>query len=278
MQVTTESGEAAVRRIHLTPGPGQGSQVVIDAEGLEQLEQVLEQIEQDEACRVLVLEGACQGMDLASLLDEEVDAEAIGERVRRFAGCLRRLRYARQLVITVVDGPVAGGGVGLAAAADICLATVRANFGLPELVLGLLPSLVLPLLHDRMPPQKARLLCCSPAIDAVGARDLGLVDLLVEEPTRLEQALRGVLKHALRLCPESVEGLKDLQSRILGRPCGAALETGAERTASLFSDRERVAVARAFLDGETLPWFARYNPSPPPESGSDGGGGDEGEA
>jgi enoyl-CoA hydratase/carnithine racemase len=262
MEVRSETGGTAVLRVRLVPGEGQGDQVVIDAPGLEQLEQVLERVEQDGACRVLAIEGACQGMDLASLLDAQEDPEGIKQRVQRFAGCLRRLRYARQLVISVVDGPVAGGGVGIATAADICLATSRATFGLPELVLGLLPSLVLPLLHERMPPQKARLLCCSPAIDAEGARDMGLVDLLVEDPRRLEQALRGILKHALRLCPDSVEGLKDLQNRILGRPCGAALEIGAERTAKLFADRERVAVARAFMEGEALPWFDRYQPEP----------------
>ena len=70
MQVTTESGDAAVFRIRLTPGEGQGSQVVIDSEGLQQLEQVLE-LERDREEAV-----ATQAAEVAKIRAEQTrDAE-----------------------------------------------------------------------------------------------------------------------------------------------------------------------------------------------------------
>src|SRR5947208_2370374 len=101
----------------------------------------------DDECRVLVVEGSdsefCRGLDFAAL--SEASSGDVGEATHLFARCLTELRSAGMPTIAAVGGATIGGGVGLAAACDMVLASERATFALPELLFGLLPATVLPL-------------------------------------------------------------------------------------------------------------------------------------
>lgn len=260
MRLDCNRASANVWRVCIEPGDA--DQAVIDRDGVIVLAGLLDDAEASGECRVLVLEGQdgsfCQGMDLSYLVahpDEDVSTEA-----HDYARCLDRLRRLRQVVIAVVDGSANGGGVGLAAAADVVVATARSTFGLPEVVLGLVPAIVLPVLLDRMTAHQARFLALSGSVEASRAADMGLVDHVVVEPERLERKVRAVIKHALRCNPDSVAGLKELTDELAGLSRTAGLERGAERTAELIADSNRLAHIEGFLKGEPLPWFDRYRP------------------
>ncbi len=242
--------------------PGEARQAVIDRDGVILLAGLLDDAERSDACRVLVLEGQegsfCQGMDLSYLVAHpEVD---VSGEIQELALCLDRIRRLPQVVIAAVDGSVTGGGVGLAAAADLVVATARSTFGLPEVVLGLLPAIVMPVLLERMTCQQARLLALSGGVDASRAEAMGLVDHLVEEPRRLERKVRALIKHALRCNPEAVSGLKDLLVRLGPLSRREGLEMGASVTARLVSNPGKMVQISRFLQGEPLEWFARYRP------------------
>ena len=252
--------EGAVWRVGLAPSANET--VLIDPEGVQALAAVLDDCVEDPGCRVLLLEGTatsfCEGLAIETVL--RLSRTDLEHAVRHFANCLRGLRDARPLVVAAVEGIAAGGGVGLAAAADLVIASAGSSFVLPELTLGLLPAVVLPLLLERLPRQKARLLAVSERLDAAQAHALGLVDRLVEDSAALARALRAVVKHALRLRPDAVAELKRLTAELAPLPLGEALERGAARTTALLADPERKASLRAFLDGEPPPWFARWRP------------------
>ncbi len=265
MRVELQGEGTPVRRISLLPsrtGDGKTRDVLLDPAGVSTLLLALKESEEDPRCRILVLEGRhpafCRGMDLSfftSLAGVDLAAE-----VRPFAECLARLCSSARIVLSVVDGEAAGGGVGLAAAADICIATARSTFSLPELVLGLQPGVVLPVLLRRLTLQKTRMLCLTGNIDAGRARDWGLVDRWVEDPEGLEKSLRSVIKHGLRCSPRAVAELKGLPETFRGLDLDQALEKGAETTARLLADGETIDGIRAFLEGESMPWFDRYRP------------------
>lgn len=258
MRLDCDRASEAVWRVSIEPGTAE--QAVIDRDGVIVLAGLLDDAEASTECRVIVLEGQegsfCQGMDLSYLVahpDEDVSHEA-----RAYANCLDRLRRLRQVVISAVDGSANGGGVGLAAAADVVVATARSTFGLPEVVLGLVPAIVFPVLLERMTSQQARLLALSGGVDATQAVGLGLVDYVVAEPERLERKVRAVIKHALRCNPDSVAEVKALLDQLNGLGRTEGLERGAECTAALIADSNRLAHVEGFLKGEPLPWFDRY--------------------
>lgn len=248
-----------VWRVHLEPG--NKAEVVFDGEGLADLARLLDDAENSRRCRVLVIESVpgmfCRGMDLEFLIAHAGEDQT--ERIAAYANCMERLRCCDKAVVCLIDGEAMGGGVGLAAAADVVIATARSVFALPECVLGLIPAMVMPLLCERMPVQKARWMALSSrSVKAEEALAIGLVDELVEGPIQAEQALRSVLKRLLRASPRAVARLKHFSTEIATLSRADALQAGADRTAKDLLELETIAAIRGFMAGESPPWFERY--------------------
>ncbi|MCA9669236.1 MAG: enoyl-CoA hydratase/isomerase family protein [Acidimicrobiales bacterium] len=225
-------------------------------------------------CRVIVLDstpaGFCRGMDLDALAEDP--AEQAEQGVALYADMLARLREARAAVIAVVRGEALAGGLGLLCAADHVIAEHGSSFALPETTLGLVPAMVLPLLMERMPPQKARHLALfGERLYAQRALELGLVDMVCSEGHG-ERALKRVVKALLRCEPGAVSTLKALSGRVAPLGWRAGLSAGAETTRALLEQPSVVANVTAFVKGgEAPPWFARWRPN-------DDGGSAEGDS
>lgn len=265
MKAILAADGTAVWRVRLSPRgdtPAAAESVLIDPDGLRELTTILQRAAACDTCRVVILEstarGFCNGMDLGHIVAHP--GTNMSQEVHAFARCMGLWRSLPKITLTLVDGPAFGGGLGLIAAADIAIATARSRFGLPEAVLGLVPSVVLPLILQRLPPQKARLLALSSSLDAERALTLGLIDQMVADPAELEKALRTAVKQALRTSPRAVVELKQLTDQVVGEPCDSALDLGAGQTAEVLANAENVDAIRAFLEGERLPWFDRYRP------------------
>ena len=111
-----------------------------------ELHEALAGIAIDRDCRVVVLTGAgrgfCAGIDLAGYGDAPRSAEL--DRVgatfaiqTHIAALVPRLRSLPQPVIAAVNGPAAGGGLALALASDIRIASRTARFNVAFVRLGL---------------------------------------------------------------------------------------------------------------------------------------------
>ncbi|MBI4700510.1 MAG: enoyl-CoA hydratase/isomerase family protein [Deltaproteobacteria bacterium] len=261
MQARLREQAGPVWRIEL--GPGGRDEVTITCEGLQELLDLLAEAERAAECRVLVLQagtgGFCRGMDLATLAADPERETSVG--LPRYAACLRALRESSKVVVALVDGAALGGGLGLAASADVLLATSRSSFGLPELMLGLVPAMVLPVLMQRLAPQKARLLALRlGVIDGAEARRIGLVDELCADEGAMERALRAELKNLLRIRPDAVPALKRFAALAATLDPADAVEAGRRLTAERTVQAETVAAVRSFVAGEPLGWLARYWP------------------
>jgi enoyl-CoA hydratase/carnithine racemase len=265
VKVSCEDQSGPVWRVALLPD--EGEDVSITLGGLVELTAIIDGAAEAQHCRALVLDGSpgcfCRGMNLqvATTIAETERQE--GSRL--FAECLCRLRGARQLVIAAIDGDALAGGLGLVAAADVALATERSIFGLPELMLGLLPAMVLPLLMERIGAQPARRLALSAAsVTAQRAFAIGLVDELVADPEQLERKLRSVLKATLRVQPDAVAELKRFSAEIAFMDYRDAVMAGRALTDERLSRPDIREAISDFLSGEPLPWLDRYRPNRKP--------------
>ncbi|MCC6559339.1 MAG: enoyl-CoA hydratase/isomerase family protein [Polyangiaceae bacterium] len=225
---------------------------------LDELAAALDRAAEDRAARVWVLAGGpgvfCRGMDLEPIVTGAGDST---RGARAFAGCLSRLRRAPRPTIAVVEGEALGGGVGLAAACDRVIAAPGATFALPEALFGLLPAMVMPVLLERMPPQKARLLALTGAgRSAAWAREHGLVDDVVPAE-QLDRSVARAARELSRAGGRAVTGLRAWLAELEGLEPDAALARGAAFTADLARDPAVRGAARAFLEDGALPWEAR---------------------
>lgn len=210
-----------VHEVSLDRGDGQNS---IDDALVARLNASLDEAEADPGCRVVLLTSApgvfSTGMNLVAAgttpaSPAEADSAQAAERSGgAFFDLLRRFTRTPRIVVSAVDGRVAGGGVGLVAASDLVFATEGSTFALPEALWGLLPCCVLPFLARRVGFQRAyaMTLTTQPVgaadaaarglVDDVGADPRGLVRRLAFRAGKLDASTIGDLKrYGHELCP-----------------------------------------------------------------------------
>ena len=117
----------------------------------------------------------CSGADLAIMADD-----ATGLEQHEARGMLRQVVLAMRAcpvpVVARVQGLCLAGGTALAMGADVVLASSAAQFGLPEVSLGLWPFMVSALLVRHVAPKHAMdLMLTGERIDAAAAQRIGMV-------------------------------------------------------------------------------------------------------
>lgn len=154
---------------------------------LQRLAGIVDELEADGAIRAVLLTGEgprafCAGADIAewgALPPLEFGRRWLRDGHRVFD----RLAHLRQPLIAVLNGVALGGGLELAATADLRIAEAHARVGLPETRVGVLPgwSGTQRLVRRVGPSAVKRLIFTGEPIDAGEALRLGFVDLV--EPT-----------------------------------------------------------------------------------------------
>lgn len=255
MRVRCDSRDGPVWHVSLSPS--EGDSITLDPPGLAQLADIIEAAEKAD-CRVFVLEGEsdvfCRGMDLEFLTQHA--GEDMTAQLLLYARCVNALRTFPAAVVSVVEGEAMGGGLGLAVAADVVLASKTASFATPEVLIGLVPSMVLPVLGERMSGQKARLMAITGLrLTAEQARERGLVDVVADDAEALRRELKGLLKQLLRASPRALAKVKAVTR---DPEVSDAIRAGAERTAKDMLELETLKAIKGFLAGERPAWFAKY--------------------
>lgn len=164
---------------------------------VEDLHGVLDDVQGDASCRVLVLTGSgrgfCAGLDLIDYAGSPDASPQERMRVQeRISSLVPRLRGLPQPVVAAVNGPAAGGGMALALAADLRLMAQSASFHVAFLKIGLSAcdigvSWLLPRLIGAA--AAFELLLTGRAVPADDALRLGLASRVVPDDELLPTAL-----------------------------------------------------------------------------------------
>lgn len=211
------------------------------------LEEALARVAAMDDVTVLVVAGRgrafCAGNDIKEMGDlEPEEAETLATR---HAALMDRFAALPQVTIAAIDGYALGGGLMLAVAQDLRVASDRARFGLPEVTLGFNPGYGVARLLDVAGGGHARdLLLTGRTIHASEALRMGLVNRVVAPPT-LEATVAALAADVARAPRFGLAATKAIVAAIragtAGREAqgyGAALRTSAEA-------RERI---RAFTE------------------------------
>jgi methylglutaconyl-CoA hydratase len=221
--------------------------------------EALTHAEADPGVRAFVIDSEgknfSSGIDLSlTCLDAVADAD---RTLKMFADTLLRLVRSRVPVIAFVEGKASGGGLGLVAACDIVIASESAEFALPEVILGMVPAVVAPVLLRRVTPGRlAALALSSRTVPAREARELGIVDEIGGR-----EALRRQLLRIGRSSPEAIAETK----RMIDSQEGGLLDRRLADACLLQSARiEREDIRegiRMFAEGFSPSWFRHIGES-----------------
>jgi len=147
----------------------------------------------------------CAGADLQQLQDNfGRDIEAQLELGRSYQGLFQRLQDLNAVTLAEIGGTALGGGLELALACDLRIASAKARLGFPEVGLGLIPGAGgtqrLSWLCGRA--TASRLILTGETITAPEAHRLGLVQWCVEldqvagEAARIAALVAGLPRYA----------------------------------------------------------------------------------
>lgn len=129
--------------------------------------------------RVVVIRGAegtfCSGGDLKSMAANFGQGpQAYRDGFSGLSNLMAQMVETGALVVAAVEGYCLAGGMGLAAACDMILASEGAIFGTPEVDIGLFPAQALvPIMRTVTEKQGLKLLFTGEHIDAAKAHDIG---------------------------------------------------------------------------------------------------------
>lgn len=165
----------------------------------------LEAARADEAVRTVVLTGAgdkafCAGGDLGG---GSMERGALAQHFDRtlLSQLFRTMRGLNKPVIARVNGHALGGGFGLALACDLVVAADHAEFGTPEINVGLWPYIITAVIQRNLLPKIAlEMMMLGKRISATDAERWGIVNKVVPA-AELDQAVDAFVEELAAKSP-----------------------------------------------------------------------------
>jgi methylglutaconyl-CoA hydratase len=170
----------------------------------------------DAQTRIIILKSEgertfCAGASFDELLQIK-DKQAGAEFFSGFARVINACRKSPKIIIARVQGKSVGGGVGLAAAADYCLATEAAAIKLSELAIGIGPFVISPAVIRKigLPAFSQLTIRASDFQTAQWAKEKGLYNDIYPDIATMDAALDELAQKLASYHPEALNGLKQI--------------------------------------------------------------------
>lgn len=217
----------------------------------------------DDTVRVIVLAGAGKhfsaGADLQWMQRaSQASLEWNLEDARRFAGMLSRIETCPKPTIARVQGAALGGGVGLACACDIAIASENASFSVSEAKFGILPAVIGPYVTNAVGKRQAkRLALTTERVGASEALAMGLVQQAVALDA-LDAAVDAAVTQLLAGSPNAQREIKALFGQLeVGTITPEVRELTARTIARVRGTPEAREGFAAFLEKRPATWIPK---------------------
>jgi enoyl-CoA hydratase len=224
----------------------------LNRETIGELTLAFEQARHDDAVRVVVLAGAGEkafvaGADIAELATlSPIEAR---ERSRQGQAMMRKVETLGKPVIARIQGYALGGGMELAMACHIRVASEKAKIGQPEINLGLIPGFGGTQRLLRLAGRSATLELCllGQPIDAQRAFALGVLNRVVAAD-KLDEDVAALADQLAASAPIALAGILD--AVLTGGECAIdqGLDYEAQTFATCFATEDMREGTKAFLE------------------------------
>ena len=181
---------------------------------LAQLAQTITEVGNKEEVKVIVLQSGgdrtfCAGASFKELI--AINDAATGKVFfSGFANVINAMRKCPKFIIGRIQGKTVGGGVGIAAATDYCMATKFAAVKLSELNVGIGPFVVSPAIERKMGVSAMSQIAidANTFYEASWAKDKGLYVSTYDSIEAMDEAVLAFAKHLCTYNPEAMLEMK----------------------------------------------------------------------
>ncbi len=223
-----------------------------------ELGQALADLEANDAVRCIVIYGNARAFSAGADIAEMQAATPVDMLRQNWIAQWERLRQLTKPTIAAVSGYCLGGGCELAMACDIIIASESAQFGQPEINLGVIPGAGG---TQRLPralgkSRAMELILTGKFIGAQEALARGLVSRVVPVEVYLEEA-KSLAREIAAKAPVAVQFAKECVNKVFELPLGEGLEYERRHFYFLFSTEDQREGMRAFLAKRPAEWKGR---------------------
>lgn len=220
----------------------------LSRETIDQLDAVLDSVRQDSSIRALILTGEknfAAGADIGDMTHlTPLEAQAF-----LFADTFRKLELLPIPTIAAICGYALGGGLEMALACDVRIASEDAQMGLPEISLGIMPgaggTVRLPKLVGI--GKAKELIFSGRKITAAEAYQCGLVQQVVA-PADLMTIVNELAKKLARQSATALMSAKTMLNYSAEMPPDAAFKMEAGYWSGLFGTPDQIEGMQAFIE------------------------------
>jgi enoyl-CoA hydratase len=225
--------------------------------------EILDEFREDGSVRVVILTGAghkafVSGADISQFEKNRSDASAQQE-YERLAG-VGRAKYAAfpKPIIARIRGFCLGGGLAIAMQADLRIAAVDSEFGIPaaKLSIAYAPDSVKRLIDLVGPAQARMILYTAKRIDAVEAERIGLINRMVEDEELNDEVL-DIARTIADNAPLSVAASKLTINEMLKDESQRDMASIARMMQTCFDSADYKEGRTAFMEKRAPQWVGR---------------------
>lgn len=224
----------------------------LSSQVLADLNEVLDQVENSEDIRIVIVTGSGEKAFVAGADIKEMDLMSpiqAFEYMTFANNTFTRLSDLRQPTIAVLNGYALGGGMELALSTDIRIGYEKTVVGFPEVGLGIIPGFAGTQRMSRLigTSRTKELIFTARTVKGQEAYELGILNKLVSVEELLssaEELAAAMIKNA----PLAVEKAKHVIQVGSELPLKNAIRLETEAEALLFSTEDKVEGMRAFVE------------------------------
>lgn len=192
---------------------------------IEEIIKVFKWINEQKDIMVIIIRGRgdsfCAGADINWMINSGLlEYQDCYRDSKRLAACFKTIYQSDKAVINLVHGDVYGGALGFLGAGDFTFAVKDTRFCLPELRLGLVPSVIMPYLLTKVKPADIKYQIFSNGMfSAKEAKDKGFIEFVSQSIEDMELKADELIQKIYSSSPlalaEAKHLLRDLNKSLI---------------------------------------------------------------
>ena len=221
------------------------------------IEAALSSVPQRSAVRAVVVTGAgdrafCAGGDLKA--KSSTFGIDVSQPTTPYADMLRAAAACSVPLVARVNGACMAGGMGLLAMCDMAVASDDAQFGLPEVKVGMFPMQVAALLQDVVPTRRLAEMCFTgEPLSAIEALGFGLLNYVVPR-AELDEKIAFLLARLVDKSPSAIRRGRYALRHMASMQRDQALAYAEAQIASLVMTDDAQEGMRSFAEKRAPQW------------------------
>ncbi len=214
-----------------------------------ELVDALEAFDRDDQIRVIILTGSDRAFAAGADIKEMADESTVSIMLKDQFATWDRVKDIKKPIIAAVSGFALGGGCELAMTCDIIIASETAQFGQPEINLGVIPGAggTQRLTRCVAKYKAMEMILTGRSIGAREAKEAGLVNRVVPVELYMDEAL-NLAKEIAKKSPLAVRMAKEAILKTFDLPISQGLDFERKNFYMLFSSEDQKEGMKAFME------------------------------